>query len=193
MNSRCFQQAAGKNEPGSAGKTGEAPWIPLGWIRELPASSHPLRKGHGRCWGAGKDLRLTSSAKKMGKCSRAWTRALEKAPELSEGTELSPRNVCAAAAAPSPAGHKLSLSIPFPPVSRRMSGILGRLPPKPRLLHVLNKKKQLSGRGWREPGCNDSIYWVKMYGSKCTGKINSEGKKKNKTRGDSEQLRALTA
>lgn len=67
-----------------------------------------------------------------------------------------------------------------PRVSRTRSGILGRLPPEPRLLHVRSFatiKKQLSGRGWREPGCNDSIYWVKIYGSKCTGKINSEGKK----------------
>lgn len=71
-----------------------------------------------------------SCAKKMGKLSRARTRALEKAPELSEGTELSPRNVCAAASAPSPAGHKLSLSVPFPPVFQDKDWDLGSAAPQ---------------------------------------------------------------
>lgn len=117
----------------------------------------------------------------MGKCSRARTRAVEEPRELSEGTELSPRNVCAAATAPSPAGHKLSLSFPFLPVVQDKQWDLGQLSPKPGLLHVgsfATIKKELSGKGWRELGCNDSIYWVKIYGSKCTVKINSEGKKK---------------
>lgn len=66
----------------------------------------------------------------MGKCSRARTRALEEPRELSEGTELSPRSVCAAATAPSPAGHKLSLSIPFLPVFQDKQWGLGPAAPQ---------------------------------------------------------------
>lgn len=65
-----------ENELGSAGKrAGEAPWIPLEWVRELLASAHSVGKGQGRCWAVGKDLLLTNSAKN-------WEKAPERGHEL---------------------------------------------------------------------------------------------------------------
>lgn len=50
----------GKRQQRLAGAARDA----AGMDRELPASSHSVPKGHGRCWAVGKDLLLTSSAKK---------------------------------------------------------------------------------------------------------------------------------
>lgn len=108
-----------ENEPGSAGKTaGEAPWgCPRSpWNGHGKRCPFPTRLGKVTARAGGwEGFAAYEQCEKMGKRCRAWTRALQNPPELSEGTELSPRNVCAVATAPSPAGHKLSPSVPFSP------------------------------------------------------------------------------